>query len=283
MKITVISDIHLVGPGETSKGLDPAARLDLAIDYLSTHHADADLCVLLGDLADHGAEPAYRQLEERLARIHVPLKVLIGNHDDRDTFRRLFPLHATGPDGFVHSVLDTPEGRLVFLDTFEDGYASGRLCDKRLEWLAGRLAEAKGRPVYVFMHHPPFEIGMRVDAIGLNDAAQFRETLMAHGDVRQIIAGHTHRTCSGLWRGLPFTNVGALHYNQDFQQADHAGTLTRTMMPIAVAIVLIRGGNVVVHHQDVAPTRLPIPPQLFPEKRIEAIIARGGRIAEQGD
>ncbi|MGL5136753.1 MAG: metallophosphoesterase, partial [Beijerinckiaceae bacterium] len=231
MKIYIISDIHLLAPGETSKGLDTAARFDLALRDLAENHADSDLCVLLGDLADHGAEPAYRQLEVRLKGMRIPLRVLIGNHDDRDTFGRVFP-DLVAADGFVHSVLDGQHGRLIFLDTFEPDYVNGHLCEARLTWLRDRLEEAKDRPVYLFMHHPPFEIGMRVDAIGMRDPAAFRACLEVHPDIRQIIAGHTHRTCSGVWRGLPFINVGAVHYNQGVQFKGVTGQVPRYLFPI---------------------------------------------------
>jgi 3',5'-cyclic AMP phosphodiesterase CpdA len=279
MKIYIISDIHLLAPGETSKGLDTAARFDLALQDMMQNHADSDLCVLLGDLADHGAEPAYRQLEARLKALPIPVRVLLGNHDDRDTFRSVFPeLHADA-DGFIQSVLDSDKGRLIFLDTFEHDYVNGHLCAKRLAWLSARLEEARDLPVYIFMHHPPFDIGMRVDAIKLQDSASFRACLKAHGDVRQIISGHTHRTCSGVWQGLPFINVGAVHYNQGVKLSGTEGPSPRYMFPVATSVMLIGDENLVIHHQDVSPTRILMPAQLFPEKRVEEIIARGGRIS----
>jgi 3',5'-cyclic-AMP phosphodiesterase len=279
MKIYIISDIHLVAPGETSKSLDTAARLDLALRDLAENHADSDLCVLLGDLADHGAEPAYRQLETRLRDVAVPVRALIGNHDDRDTFRSVLPGLVSDPDGFVQSVLDTPVGRLIFLDTFEPDYVNGHFCEKRLAWLDARLKEAKDQPVYIFMHHPPFEIGMRVDRIGMRDPDRFRECLKAHGDIRQIIAGHTHRTCSGVWRGLPFVNVGAIHYNQGVKFAGKPGPVPRYLFPVCTSVMRIGADDMVIHHQDVSHTRIAMAPQLFPEGRVEEIIGRGGRIS----
>lgn len=278
MKIYVISDIHLLVPGETSKGLDTAARFDVALADLAAHHADADLCVLLGDLADHGAEAAYIELKVRLSQMKVPARVLIGNHDDRETFKRVVDGVEIDENGFVQSVLDTDEGRFIFLDTFEKGHVNGMLCEKRHAWLSARLAEAKGQPVSIFMHHPPFDIGMRVDAIKLANTDAFHAALAEHGDVRQIFAGHTHRTCSGVWRGIPFVNVGATHYNQSVGLSHKPGPVTRTLFPIMTAVALVKGGDVVVHHHDVSPTIIPLAPQLFPEGRLDEIIARGGRI-----
>lgn len=59
MKIYIISDLHPVLPGAISKEPDPEARLRWALDDFAANHGDADLCLLLGDLTDHGEPGAY--------------------------------------------------------------------------------------------------------------------------------------------------------------------------------------------------------------------------------
>ncbi len=279
MKLYLISDLHLAPPGETSKSLDTPGRLDAALADLRENHADADLCVILGDLADHGPVSAYESLRDKLADLPMPVRLLLGNHDHRENFRAVFPTMPCDPNGFVQSVLDTPEGRLVFLDTHEPDQAGGRLCEARAAWLRDRLAEARDRPVYLFMHHPPFEIGMIIDKLRLADPGALRALLATHPDVRQIFAGHTHRPCSGLWQGLPFANIGATHYNVGVSLLGSPGPIPRYLFPITTAVVLIRDGDVVVHQADVSHTRIPLAPQLFPAKPMEALIAMQGRLA----
>src|SRR6188472_150817 len=125
MKIIQLTDTHLVGPGGSIYGLDPAARLLSCIDSIAEKHPDADLCVLTGDLADQGRVEAYEQLRAILARLKVPYRLLIGNHDSRAHFLQVFPESETDPSGFVQSAMDTPAGRLLFLDTVESGRADG--------------------------------------------------------------------------------------------------------------------------------------------------------------
>jgi 3',5'-cyclic AMP phosphodiesterase CpdA len=86
VKIYIISDIHLVAPGAISKGMDSAERLQWALDDLAANHANAELCVLLGDLADHAEAEAYRTLRGMLATVRTPVVTLLGNHDDRATY-----------------------------------------------------------------------------------------------------------------------------------------------------------------------------------------------------
>ncbi len=60
----------------------------------------------------------------------------------------------------LQSRLDTPAGVLLFLDTVEAGIHSGVYCKQHCHWLERALTEAEDEPVYLFLHHPPMEIGM---------------------------------------------------------------------------------------------------------------------------
>ncbi|WP_368416376.1 phosphodiesterase [Falsiroseomonas sp.] len=279
MKIYIISDIHLVAPGATSKGMDSAQRLQWAFDDLATNHADAALCVLLGDLADHAEADAYRSLRSMIASVRTPVITLLGNHDDRATYLAETPEAETDADGFVQAVRDTPMGRLIFLDTAETGYVTGHLCAKRQAWLSARLDEAAGRPVYLFMHHPPFDIGAKVDQLKFKDGEALAAMIARHGQVRHIAAGHTHRICGGTWRGTAFSNLGSTTYNTGVHLTGMAGAGARYSDSVNVGIMLVSEEQVVLHAHDVNPYRAPLPMVLFPQKRLEEIYARGGKLA----
>jgi len=209
MKIIHITDTHLVGPGGTIYGLDPAARLEAVVDDIAARHADAELAVITGDLADCGEPHAYRTLAALLARLPMPVRLIIGNHDSRANFIAAFPDHPVDASGFVQSVLDAPGGlgRLLFLDTNEPGWSGGRYCADRLVWLDARLREAEDRPVLVFMHHPPFQLGVRhFERICLAEPQPFLTRLRQHrGGVRHLFLGHVHIPVSGVLAGIPFT------------------------------------------------------------------------------
>lgn len=44
LKFLVFSDLHLVDEGDTSHGLDTYSRFAKGVDWVNTHHADADFC-----------------------------------------------------------------------------------------------------------------------------------------------------------------------------------------------------------------------------------------------
>ncbi len=211
MKLIQVSDLHFVPPGTLLLGLDPRARLEAAIADINRHHGDAELCLFTGDLADRGAPEAYDALRETLAALQVPYRLAIGNHDDRNAFLRAFPEAPRDEHGFVQSVEFTDAGHIVVLDTHEPGQHSGSFCAKRQAWLKARLEAAAGRPVYLFMHHPPLDIGIpSLDRIGLVDKQGFTDAVSGAADIRHIFFGHVHRPVSGSWRGIPYSALCSL-------------------------------------------------------------------------
>ena len=91
MKLVQVSDLHFVPPGVRLLGIDPRARFSACVADINANHADAELCLLTGDLADRGAPEAYAALREALADLRVPYRLMVGNHDDRAAFRGAFP------------------------------------------------------------------------------------------------------------------------------------------------------------------------------------------------
>lgn len=210
MKIIHITDTHIRPEGERVFGLDPVARLASVIASINDRHADADLAVVTGDLADAGDRWAYEILRESLAALRLPYRLMLGNHDRRADFRAVFADHPVDGHGFVQSTLDAPGriGRLLFLDSLEEGRIGGHFCQKRLGWIADRLAEASDRPVLVFMHHPPLPVGVAHFAyICMAEPTPFLDLLQGHpGGVRQLVFGHIHIPLSGIYPGgIPFT------------------------------------------------------------------------------
>ncbi|MDQ6434974.1 phosphodiesterase [Mesorhizobium sp. LHD-90] len=247
LKILQISDIHLIRPGEMLFGSDPLARLEACIADVNRNHADADLVVFSGDLANDGLPEAYAALKERLPALLPPYRLMLGNHDHRANFLAAFP-EILADSGFVQASVDIKGTRLILLDTLETGMVEGRLGGGRLEWLDARLGEAEGRPALVFTHHPPVDIHMpALDNCRLMDSQPLLGVLQKHGNVRHIFAGHVHRPVCGSWHGIPFSALrGTNHQSAPVFAGKHRVNLE----PPAYAIILVSDGSVVVHYHD---------------------------------
>lgn len=247
MKIIQLSDPHLMAPGGRLHGSDPLARLEACLADIGRNHADADLVVVSGDLTNDGERAAYAALRQTLAGFVPPCRLMLGNHDDRALFLEMFP-EAPAGRGFVQSVFDGSDGRLILLDTLDAGHVEGRLCAARLDWLDEKLQEARDRPAFLFMHHPPFRIHMPVlDEVRLADADALHDILRRHSNVGHIFAGHVHRLIAGSWRGIPVSTLRSTNHQSalDFSDSWRLGH-----EPPAYAVIFIDADGVVVHFHD---------------------------------
>ncbi|MGI9316133.1 MAG: phosphodiesterase, partial [bacterium] len=193
MKFIHVTDSHLITPGEKLNDLDPADRFSACIDSINRTHSDAACMVVTGDLADRGEETAYEFLAAELDRCAVKSYLLLGNHDDRQYFQHWFPDIPIDENGFTQYVWQSPEGVFVFLDTLKQGTHSGEYCETRREWLKETLARFQNKPVYLFMHHPPFDLHLPcIDRIGLEDQEAFAEIVQPNDSIRHLFFGHAH-------------------------------------------------------------------------------------------
>jgi 3',5'-cyclic AMP phosphodiesterase CpdA len=260
MKIIHLTDLHLAAPDQRVWGLDSCERAGRVLGDIARLHADADFCVISGDLANDGDRRAYAWLAGRLARFPLRTFLMVGNHDDRAAMRAELAevMDAVMDDGqgFVQGVHATPRGVFLFLDTLNaPTVTSGQYCAARQGWLRARLANAAGRPVWVFMHHPPFDIGIaRMDRIKLEEADAFAAIVAGH-DIRHIFFGHVHRPVFVTWRGIPCSALpGTCHQIPLVEAA--AGPFT--VEPPMYGVVSIGDAGIVVN-MDAPLDRHPVP------------------------
>lgn len=253
MKLIHLTDTHFVPRGETLYGGDPRVVLEAAVADINKHHRDADLVCITGDLTHWGEPEAFESLAEVLSPLKPPLQLMLGNHDDRPTFAQYFPEQRRDENGFVQSVLKTDQGHLIFLDTNLDGTHAGWYCEVRRKWLAAQLktAEADGAPVFLFMHHPPFPIGLApLDRISLQEPEAFAATIAPYtARIRHLFFGHIHRPLSGNWKGISVSSLRAMNH-QCWFVLEVETAIAGSFEPPAYAVVLIDDDTVVIHTHD---------------------------------
>lgn len=248
-KIIQITDVHMVPPRQALFDTDPAVRLRQCLRDIRATQQDVAWLIFTGDLAHRGEPEAYALLRQILEEeTDIPVRLMLGNHDDRAAFRSVFPEQPVDPQGFVQSVIDLPAARLVCLDTLAEGSHGGALCEARLGWLRARIAEAGDRPLHLFLHHPPFEIGMAgVDGIRLKDEAALAAALDG-GRVAQLYFGHVHRPVAGNWRGRPISMSYGLNH-QAALNLDGARRRGR-IGPAEYTVILLKEDRTIVHFHD---------------------------------
>lgn len=248
MKIAVLTDLHICEPGASNCNIDPSHRLDLALGAVGELAPDADLLVLLGDLVDEPSAESYGELKLRLNNVRCPIRFLVGNHDSRPAFKNVWPDALEDDFGFIQSSIVTESEILLFLDTLGDAGPNGKYCGSRQKWLHRTLSEASGKPAFIFMHHPPFELGTHSDGSRVQEHEEFARILEDVGNVRHIFVGHVHRAAAGSWNGIAWSSLHGTHLqvNLTFPGIPKVNRST----PAQIGLLSISGSNSVLHYHD---------------------------------
>ncbi len=209
MLIAQITDMHIKRAGELIyRKVDTLPMLDAAVAHLNRLDTRPDIVLVTGDLADSGHEEEYARLRGALGKLKQAVFVIPGNHDDRAALRAAFADHAylPGSGEFLHYTVEDYPVRLLALDTLIPGEVGGCMDDARCAWLDATLKQAPDKPTLVFMHHPPFEVGVdHLDDYRLKGSDAFGRVLARHHQVERVICGHAHRAMALRWRGTAVT------------------------------------------------------------------------------
>ena len=206
MIIAQITDFHVRPPGVLAYGgIDTNAMLRNAVAAIARLDPAPDCVIATGDLADCGLHDEYQEIAKVLAPLRMPVFVIPGNHDRREVMRSTLGAQHRYLDQdpqFFQYVIDDFPVRLVALDTVIAGETGGEICAAREAWFARALKNGDGRPTLVFMHHPPFRIGVpAMDPMMCKTASSFADLIARHPEIERIATGHYHRPIVARWAG----------------------------------------------------------------------------------
>lgn len=216
-----LSDTHLrAGGAPLYDRVDSEAHLAQAIAAIVASGVRPDGLIFTGDLADFGEGDAYarvRALVEPVAeRLGAPVIWVMGNHDDRATFRsHLLPSDHGDPTAPVDRVDEVNGLRIVTLDTSVPGQHHGEVSAGQREWLTDVLSVPAPLGTILAMHHPPVPSVLDLAAtVELREQRLLADVLRG-SDVRTILAGHLHYSTFATFAGIPVSVASATCYTQD--------------------------------------------------------------------
>lgn len=206
MILAQISDLHVRPKGMLCNDrVDSNGMLAAQVEALMGLNAQIDCVVATGDLTDRGLVSEYEHLRELLKPLDMPVFLVPGNHDRRENLLEVFggTRYLPVTQGFLHYTVEDFPVRLIGLDTVELGSSDGIFCAARETWLRSRLNEGDGRPVLLFMHHPPFKTGLiPMDTIMCREADRLEGIIRDFPMVERVICGHHHRPIQAVWAGI---------------------------------------------------------------------------------
>lgn len=193
-RIIQMTDLHvMVDPQAEVKGICTRARFDKVWAAVRAHQSAAAQLVISGDLTHDEQRETYQTLRQAFGDWLPKLRVLPGNHDERNLMREVFSDRVqvvAGRNTFVDAV---GGWKLIGLDSHVPGELRGELGSEQLQWLDQQLASGPTVPVCLFLHHPPISMHSPwMDAIGLTDSGEFLMLVRRYPSVRFISCGHVH-------------------------------------------------------------------------------------------
>lgn len=248
----LLSDTHIDhDPAKISRqGVNMAEHLRRVVAEILAEKETLAGVILNGDCAfNDGQAGDYTlllDLFDPLAKAGIPLHFTLGNHDDREVFRKVLG-NTAGPSSLAAkhcSLLETPSANLILLDSLRHvNKVEGEIGTEQLAWLGEILRAAPDKPAIVIAHHypqaPPSETAeeKKPRVTGLVDTAPFLELLRTHRSVKAYLYGHSHN-----WRskegtdGLHEVNLPPTAYV--FDEARPNGWVRATLSATGMALEL---------------------------------------------
>jgi Icc protein len=196
LRLIQFTDPHLYGSEtETLRGIAtlPALKAALA-DAQSSSAWPPDVVLVTGDLVQDDPT-GYAHIRRLFGALGRPVLCIPGNHDDPAAMHRELRSQPFTVGGFY----DSGAWRIVLLDSYLAGAASGRLSEKSLSQLDDALRTSDGRHCMVTLHHHPIAMSSRwLDRVGLENSAEFWNVIDRHDCVRAVVWGHVHQAYDGL-------------------------------------------------------------------------------------
>jgi len=214
MLIAQISDTHICAPGQKTCGVaEMDANLRRCVESINSFRPLPDVVLLSGDVTHNFSKVEAEYAADILSRLAMPLFVVPGNHDDRETLADVF-----GPakcpqnrDGFADYVIEEYPLRIIALDTLDVGKAGGQMNASQLDWLRARLDEAPEKPTLIFAHHPPLKLGVpETDEDGFVAAKPLGKLIAQYTNIERFLCGHVHLHTNTRWCGTIVTTAPSI-------------------------------------------------------------------------
>ena len=187
MKIIQITDLHLDRKGKTPYGID--VRKNFTDIMREVRSEQPDHLVISGDLCfDKGEKKIYEWVRNILDLQDFSYSLIAGNHDDPILMAEVFGLEHLLTDDEIFFAKKIGKSTCLFLDT-----AKGFHSENQLKWLRRQLHNHK-RELIIFMHHPPFKIGMPFmdKKHGHKDMKTITSLLSKYSNNITVFCGHYH-------------------------------------------------------------------------------------------
>lgn len=197
-----LSDLHLyqnVNGGLL--GVNCQQTFEATLQHALNFCANPDLLILTGDLAQEPKPAVYQKIYHRLEQTGVCYACIAGNHDvtDKNTAGKHIAVTPINKHLANKKRIVSKHWQLLFINSGNPGQVNGHIDQATLTWLQQHLTDCK-RSTVIIMHHQPIPVGSAwLDKLGINNQAEFWQTVSDYPHLKLVLFGHVHQAFSGCY------------------------------------------------------------------------------------
>lgn len=231
LRFVHISDTHIsADPHFNSDGAQhtPLIGAQALVHELNRLPFTPDFILHTGDVVNDGAEADYLAAHALLGEIRVPVRYLVGNHDDAEPLQRVMLGSATPRTPYDYE-FEVNGVQFICLDSNRPAPPyRGKLSDAQFDWLDSLCRASDERPLIVALHHPVLPMGAPAwdDTMSLIGGERFHRILLgAHSRLRGVFSGHVHQNTEIVRDGIAyFTGLSSWYQMENYPDQE---TLTK--------------------------------------------------------
>ena len=209
---------------ETSYGLSPYQRMEHLINSIDRLEYPPSFAIITGDLSQGGTVEGYELVKRYTKRLNekgIQTMLAMGNHDDRENYRRVFQKRPSSEP--VYFTEEYGELQIIVLDSLHPGFSGGRFEGEQLDWLSEVLKKEPERPSIIALHHPIFMSPHRVIDGKLFDGSHRDEfyRVVSRGNVLAIFYGHLHHNQVTTVDGILHVQAGSMQMQLSIYEEEY--------------------------------------------------------------
>lgn len=228
LELVQFTDTHIFSDIKNEfDGINTFESFRQVINHARRANWPPDALLLTGDLVHDPTIEAYKNLLSVLQHVEAPVICLPGNHDSPNLMHNVL-----NTDGIsTTKLIIGSDWIIIMLDTVIENSHSGKLAKNELELLEKHLQKYTDKFCLICLHHPPVNIGSPwMDAMGMENSAEFFSIIEKYNKVQGILWGHIHQEFNSTYRDIllmatPSTCVqfkpGSEMYTKDSKSAGY--------------------------------------------------------------
>lgn len=191
--ITVLqlTDCHILAEAKkTMMGVDTEKYFLKVLAQAFADHAQFDLLMLTGDLAQDTCISSYQRLQQHLLALPIPVLCLPGNHDDLGLMQKLLNQDNLSCD--KQRILGN--WQIICLNSQIEGQPGGFLSKNELTYLKLALQAHPGHYALIALHHHCTPTNSSwMDSMIVSNSNDLFSVLQDYPQAKVIITGHIHQ------------------------------------------------------------------------------------------